>query len=297
MKTPYMLVTIALLGAVTAQSQTPVRLACGLEFQAPAGWHVQSNGTAAVMLPPGAVRDQKGQPVEIYLVTLLAGVKDIDDPRLAAVLEGKTFPAGTTVREVSAPRRFRAGGLLHSYDFVSGGERGRLDIYALGLAGGGTGALIAAGRPELVERRRAEAAVVASSMMEREASAGAGQAGALARFWDERLRGRKLMQFSSYAGSGNSGGYSSQKSLVLGEDGVYVFHRSSSVSVYVPGATGGSAGQSGATGRWRVYEQAGQAMLELVDSRGTPEVIALSTSAEGKTFLNGARWFIAGPGQ
>lgn len=67
----------------------------------------------------------------------------------------------------------------------------------------------------------------------------------------------------------------------------------SSVSVYVSGATGSSAGSGGAAGHWRVYEEAGKALLELSGSDGSREAIQLT--AEGtKTFLNGRRWFVAG---
>jgi hypothetical protein len=84
---------------------------------------------------------------------------------------------------------------------------------------------------------------------------------------------------------------SSQRTLALGADGSYSFRKSSSVAIYVPGATGTSAGQNGQDGRWRIYEDNGRAMLELVSTTAGREVIVL-TSEGSKTFLNGRRWLV-----
>lgn len=112
----------------------------------------------------------------------------------------------------------------------------------------------------------------------------------LAQQWTARLSGRRLMQFNTYS-SGLSGGMSSQRTLALGADGSYSFHSSSSVSIYTSGATGTSAGQNGQAGRWRIYEENGKAMLELVSPTTGREVIVL-TSEGTKTFLNGRRWLV-----
>ena len=104
---------------------------------------------------------------------------------------------------------------------------------------------------------------------------------------------KKLVYMSSYNSGYGSGGFSSEKKLYLAADGSYAFRSASSVSVYVPGATAGSAGQNGQQGRWRVVEQNGQALLELNASNGAKELIRLSADGS-KTFLNGNRWFVVG---
>lgn len=97
---------------------------------------------------------------------------------------------------------------------------------------------------------------------------------------------------SSYS-SGSSGGYSSERKLYLASDGSYAYRSSSSVSVYVPGANGGSSGSNADQGRWRVIEQDGKAILELASAKGTRENIFLSMNGT-KTLLNGRHWFRVG---
>jgi hypothetical protein len=239
-------------------------------------------------------------PSELYLVALLPGVKDLQDPQLVATLRGKYFPAEAQVRAVGAPQSFRAGtgtGFLYRFDGVSQGVALRIQMYVAGLPGGGVAALVALARPELVARREAAISTVAASLSRQVSVAAPAvqkapvQSTTLTAQWEQRLRGRKLYQFSGYSSSYGSGGMNSQKTLLLGGNGSYEFHRSGSVSVYVDGANGSSASQSGDQGRWRIYEQGGKVLLELVSSKGTTENIAL-TSDGSKTLLNGQRWLV-----
>jgi len=115
--------------------------------------------------------------------------------------------------------------------------------------------------------------------------------GGVAAQWDMRLRGHKLYQFSGYSSSYGSGGSNSQKTLLLAANGTYDFRRSSSTSIYVSGASGGAVSQGGTQGRWRIYEQGGKAVLELVPSNGVTETITL-TADGSKTLLNGNRWLV-----
>jgi hypothetical protein len=83
----------------------------------------------------------------------------------------------------------------------------------------------------------------------------------------------------------------SQKTLQLGVNGMYEFHRASSVSIDVSGASAASASRNGAQGRWRIFERDGKALLELLPANGAPETIALSADGS-KTLLNGQRWLV-----
>jgi len=268
------------------------RLASGLEFHTPEGWTVKSNDNAAVLLPPDMATEPGGKdPSELYIVAALPGAKSVQDPQVADILRGRFFPPEAQVRSVGQPEAFRTAtgtGYVHRLDATSQGVALRVNIYAVGLPGGGVAGVLAIGRPALIARREAVVAAVAASVSVRPTAAASGP---LAVQWEQRLRGKKLYQFSSYSSSYGSGGYNNQKTLYLAPNGTYSFHRSGSTSIYVSGATGTSASESGIEGRWRVYEQSGKAMLELVPSSGTREQIALS-SESGKTFLNGQRWLV-----
>jgi hypothetical protein len=295
------LIALAFAIALTGHSIYAEKLANGLEFRPPEGWTVKANAQAAVLLPPDMAMEPGGKdPSELYLVVLLPGIKDLQDPQLVATLKGQYFPAEAQIRAMGAPQPFRAGagmGSLYRFEGVSQGVALRIEMYAAGLPGGGVAALIALARPALLARREAAVAAVAASLSRQAdvpASAGQNAGGSnttATALWEQRLRGRKLYQFSGYSSSYGSGGMNSQKTLLLSTNGTYDFHRSGSVSVYVEGASGGSASQSGDRGRWRIYEQDGKMLLELVSSNGTTENIAL-TSDGSKTLLNGRRWLV-----
>jgi hypothetical protein len=220
-------------------------------------------------------------------VAIYEGVRTLQDPQLASILRGKYFPASAQVTADGAPEAFRAaagGGYLLRYNAVSEGVALRVHIYVVELPGGGVAGVVAMARPALLARREPTIVAVAASLSR---AAGAG----VAAQWEQRLRGKKLYQFSNYSGSYGSGGMNSQKTLLLGANGAYQFHRSSAVSVYAGGANGSSASQNAAQGRWRIYESGGRVLLELVPSAGAPETIVLTANG-AKTLLNGQRWLV-----
>ncbi len=263
------------------------RLSNGLEFQAPSGWIVKANDRAALLAPPDWVTEPGGKdPSELYLLGIEPGVKDLKDPHLASILLGKYFPAGAQVRRSGFPQPFQAvggSGYVYRYDAVSQGAALKVELYVVGLTGGGVAGLIAIARPELLARREATLTAVATTLTR--------QASTLTSQWDQLLRGHKLYQFSSYSSSYGSGGMNSQRTLRLAADGTFEFHRAGSVSIYAGGANGTSASQAGSQGRWRIYEQGGRALLELVSTAGSTETIVL-TSDGIKTLLNGQRWLV-----
>jgi len=272
MKTTTLFAAILMTGSLSAEI---VRLDNGLQFQVPSGWQAIRNANGASMMPPKPVAGAEGYAVAV----LPAGT----DPRNSSDLAKRT-PAG-------APVPFSAvggSGTLYRYDFVENGQAGRVELYLVTLRSGAVGTVVALGSRELVPQRSAALMTIAASLAETAAPSAA--TGSLAQQWTARLSGKRLMQFSTYS-SGLSGGMSSQRTLALGADGSYSFRKSSSVSIYVPGATGTSAGQNGQDGRWRIYEDNGRAMLELVSPTAGREVIVL-TSEGSKTFLNGRRWLV-----
>src|SRR5262249_44069555 len=216
------------------------RLASGLEFRTPDGWSLKSNDQAAIMLPPDMASEPgTNEPSELYIVAKLPGVKDLNDPQVASILRGTYFPAEAQIHSTGPAESFRAAtgtGVLHRLGAVSQGVALRVNIYAVALSGGGVAGVLAIGRPAPVARRQAGIANGAASVPAPGAasalppspppqSASAAK-GPLAAQWDQRLRGRKLYQFSSYSSSYGSGGYNSQKTLLLSPNGAYSFHRS-----------------------------------------------------------------------
>jgi hypothetical protein len=287
--TAVLVLAAAATATLSAQTQ---RMANGLEFRAPAGWQVVRTTNGAVLTPPNAVTGS-----EMYIVALLPGTVNVQDPE-AGVQVGGGKLASLHAVATGAPVPFQAEGgrgYMHSYDFVENGQRGRLQVCLVALGNSSVAAVIAAGTRELVPARAAAVLSIAASLVQTAAivpvaSSTLPPAGPLAQQWIQKLSGHKLMQFSSYS-SGSSGGYNSQRTLTLSADGSYTFRTASSVSIYVPGANGTSAGRNGANGQWRIYEQNGQAMLELQSTQSGRELIVLTTDGS-KTFLNGHRWLL-----
>ena len=142
------------------------KLPGGLEFRTPPRWESKIAGDAAVLAPPDAKLMADNSPAELYVVTMLAGIEDLKDPRLGALLEGKYLPAGKG-RVLGPPRQFQAEGgtgYLHRYEFQQQGINGRLDIYAVQFSQGGVAAVIAAGTPDLMDNRSGLVAALAASL-------------------------------------------------------------------------------------------------------------------------------------
>src|SRR5262249_37663142 len=161
-----------------------------------------------------ATEPGSNEPSELYIVATLPGVKDLNDPQVASILRGSYFPAATQISSAGQTESFRAAngvGVLHRLDAVSQGVLLRVNIYAVGLPGGGVAGVLAIGRTAQVARREPVVAALAASLSARVTTGtGASANSALSAQWDQRLRGRKLYQFSSYSSSYGSGGYNSQ---------------------------------------------------------------------------------------
>lgn len=282
--------------ALGAFAQEVQQLASGLQFRAPAGWTVRSVPDAAALIPPNYSQEN-----ELYAVTSLP-VKDLNDPQLAPIIESRISAIGLKVRPSGKPVAFQAqggAGRLYGFDIEKNGEQGRLLVFAVGLRSGGVGCLIAGGTEQLLKARESGLVVAAASLNSAAAAVVAPVAvppaasTPVTQQWTQLLTDKKLVYMSSYNSGYGSGGYSSEKKLYLAANGSYAFRSSGSVSVYVPGASGSSASRDAQEGRWRVVDQNGQAMLELLPNGGTRELIRLGREGT-KTFLNGTRWFVVG---
>ena len=278
---------LGLLVASSALAFGAERLGSGLELQLAAGWRLTAAGSGAALTAPGQNTES-----ELYVAGIDPEANDLDDPQLPARLMARYFP-GVKNTPAEPPTPFQAAGgrgVLHTYNAKSGNDPARISLYLVAL-NGGVAVLAAIGRPEPVLRRSADLLAMASSF--RGTLVVTKPNPTITSTWTQRLSDKKLVQFSGYTSSGNSGGSNSQKSLYLAANGTYAFRSASSVSMNVPSASGSSSGQSADEGKWRVTEQSGQAILELASSKGAVERIALSVNGT-QTSLNGKRWFVVG---
>ncbi len=111
--------------------------------------------------------------------------------------------------------------------------------------------------------------------------------------WKEALQDTRLSYLSSYS-SGSSGGSSSSVYIHLCRAGYFKYSSSSSLSIDTGGAFGYSGGSGQGNGRWDVLSDGqGGAMLVLYFEDGSTNEYRLSFQ-DGKTFLNGNRYFKTG---
>ena len=117
--------------------------------------------------------------------------------------------------------------------------------------------------------------------------------------WKEKFANAKLTYMASYYSSGSSyggystgGGYSVTKEIHLCAQGYFKSSGSSSMSIDTGGAFGNSRGSSQGDGSWEIAgNQQGQPVLRLRFNTGEVREYTLS-SEEGKTFLNGERYYV-----
>jgi hypothetical protein len=112
--------------------------------------------------------------------------------------------------------------------------------------------------------------------------------------WLNHLRGKLLTQMSSYS-SGSAGGYSSNRRMLLYSNGQFEYYSSSSVSVDVDGASGGSGGQNTQRGTWRIVTAEGKSYLALVFQGTAKEDYVELVFRDNKTFIDGTRTFVTNP--
>lgn len=109
--------------------------------------------------------------------------------------------------------------------------------------------------------------------------------------WQRFLSGMMLKYLSSYNSGGGGGGMATERSMHFCSDGSFAYASSSSMSIYVPGATAGSGGNRRDAGRWRVItSDQQQAEVLLVSDGGEEEHLHIRYDGQ-KTFVGKQRWF------
>lgn len=109
--------------------------------------------------------------------------------------------------------------------------------------------------------------------------------------WQRFLAGMMLKYLSSYNSGGGGGGMATERSMHFCSDGSFAYVGSSSMSIYVPGATAGGGGSRRDVGRWRVISSdQEQAEVLLVSDSGEEERLHISYDGQ-KTFVGNQRWF------
>jgi hypothetical protein len=310
----------ASVGAASPASRAPsasaYRHPAGFRFTPPAGWRVQKQEDGNLQLMPGDAVE-----TEMYLVTVdpAKGITRVDDPRLVELAETDLrllFPFLERMGEGVSVQSRLGPGLRLTWEGTSPTDVEVRAVLWVVLSGQKAMSLFAVGPKERIAAREAglqrlfagfapdtppatarAGAASGSKRTARQSPSGRGAAkvdnSVLAKAWRQRLTGKKLTIMSSYS-SGSSGGYNSRYDLYLNRDGRFLHQGSSSVSIYVEGATGSSGGREESAGKWRIFARGRQPMLELIPENGKPTQYQLATQ-DGKTFLNGTRVFVTDP--
>lgn len=277
----------------------------GFSFEHPANWQVQEGAEFTQLLPPGANSNDAGENEAYRFLTDTVAV-EATDPRFVNELDqlltqlpgfrrlgtAQSYRTlgGTGIRAVWAANNLETGAAVQIRMFATTLNGLAVVLFAAGKVDrldGRESALreIAASvgpvRPDTARNNNSTASPSAPSAIDKSP---------LVQRWMQRLTGKKLTLLSSY-NSGSSGGMSSKTEILLNMDGSFQAYSESSVSIYVPGANGSSGGTRRAKGRWRIYTQSGQAILETKYDNGETETNLLEDRG-GQTFINGKRWFV-----
>ncbi len=272
----------------------------GFSFEHPADWKIESNDEAAQILPPGLTADD--QTENFRLLTIAAPI-EVTDPRFAAEMDqlAAQIPGFTKIGTTQSYKTKNGNGLrgVWAGKNLTTNQPVQMRMYATTLSGKAV-VLFAAGTLTKLDAREATLREIAASVAPATTAVNRASPATpsanndrspLAQQWMQKLRGKKLVQMSSYNSGGGGGGYSSKTEIYINANNTFQARSESSVSVYVPGANGGSGGTKKAAGTWRIYVNGSQALLEMKYENGQIETNALQANGE-QTFINGKRWFV-----
>ncbi len=274
----------------------------GFSLQHPADWRVESKAEFAQLLPPGLTAEDQTENIRVLTEAVPV---DAADPRFTAELEqlAAQLPGFSKLGPTQNYKTKSGSGVRAIWVNTNqtNGQPIQIRMYATTLNGLAI-VVFAAGLPNKLEAHETilrdiaasvapPAATAATSTTRREVAPAANDRSSLAQQWLQRLRGKKLTMLSSYNSGGGGGGMSSKTEIYLLADGSFQARSESSVSIYVPGANGGSSGVQKAAGTWRIYAKDGQPLLEMKYENGQTETNSLKANGE-QTFINGKRWFV-----
>ncbi len=114
--------------------------------------------------------------------------------------------------------------------------------------------------------------------------------GPLVQQWDQKVRGRKLTYMNTWGDY--SGGGSDQAHYFLCSDGTFAYQGSSNFAFDVSGGFGSSFDRGSSSGTWKLMAQGNQVSLVFQYQNGQSENAELTSDEDGKTFLNGTRYFV-----
>lgn len=278
--------------ALAANGQV-YRHSTGWSFRAPKGWTVQVDAQEQFKLTPSGA-DANG---EGYGLGYAPGPKisDVSGAAFIGIMEAEMKRLLPILSRTGEPQRLTIplgpAAVMTWGGTTNDGTTVRARTYTAPFADGAI-SLIALGTPANLDKRDADLRTVFASLR-REALPKEDTDSALAKAWRQRLSGKKLTQIESY-NSGSSGGYNSRMDIVLRTDGRITFAKNSSVSIYVDGASGGNSGEKKGGGTWRIFSRGSQVLLAVTPEARQTEFFVLSES-QGKTLLNGRRWFVTAP--
>ena len=278
-------------GSLSAPAGTLCKILVGYQFTTPANWRTEAAEKAVRLRPAGASEN------EIYALSeeAMAGVTSLTSPQLPAVVDAEVKNYLPFLTRSSVPSHFKTGcGPALAFSYTNQGKADCDGLLLMTVVKRRVVFLLAlAPTARLAAEQKALFTVFGSLTAAREITSSGGGAvsdnSPLAQEWNTRLRNKKLVYMSSYS-SGNSGGFSSQKELRLFADGHFTYTSSSSVSVYVEGANGGSAGRKAGQGTWNILVRGNTATMIMIED-GQKVEIPLQYR-DSKTFLNGARFFV-----
>lgn len=268
----------------------------GWSFRVPQGWTVQADDQEQFKIaPPGADAGGEG-----YGLGYTPGPKidDVAGATFVRTMETEMKRLLPFLSRVGEARRltisFGPAAVLTWGGETPDGTRIRARTYTAPFADGAI-SLLAFGTPENMDRRDGDLRAVFASLR-REALPKEDPDTPLAKLWRKKLSGKKLTKIENYNG-GSSGGYNSRLDIVLRTDGRLTFAGDSSVSIYIDGGNsngGNSSGTKKGEGRWRIFSRGSQALLA-VTAEGHPTEYFVLSEDQGKTLLNGRRWFVTAP--
>jgi len=269
---------------------TQCRLLSGYQFTLPAGWRAEQAEEAVRIRPAGANEH------EVYAMSsgTMDGVTSLSSPGLSAAVDAEAQKYLPFLNRLGPPLTFKTGcGPALAFNYRNQGKADMDGLLLLTVVKGRVVFLLAlAPGAQLTDIQKSLYTLFGSLTALQEVPAIGGGAidnSPLAREWNARLRNKKLVYMSSYS-SGSSGGYSSQKEMRLLADGRFTYSSNSSVSIYVPGANGGSGGRHAGQGAWSIHVRNNTAYLAMIENGQKTEVSL--QYRDKKTFLNGVRYFV-----
>ena len=212
--------------------------------------------------------------------------------QVAGVLDGANGMAGNIRSSIDDGRAIGTIDLGQATGWIAMGFQGATLIAIIAEIDPSTG------QPDLdngyrLDFTRTGAASGGSSAQAPVAEADAGSSNTpLVQQWLGHLRGKKLTYMDSYSSSdaGGSGGYSERWDAYLCSDGRFQYRSRSRMNIDA-GAYGSSSGNNSFSGRWRVVEAQGQAVLQYQRDDGRVDWATLSLRG-GSTYLDDMRVFV-----